>query len=203
MSARPAESKQYAFFQNLCALLFIIAIIVRAVMALAQAQNQIETRSGTENCHNLPPIEDLRIVVRHKMNSLRSQTGQAIGYDTGMQVTQGTRQAAHFSDATYTVTIRSTNTTSLDAVRLPDIWFTNAADTFHDTTSYKPEDFMSSFAPWLVPPWQMIGGKHIEGNIGLLERRFITSSVFRDIVANLRPTYNFVSLFTISVMTTV
>ncbi|KAG8692256.1 hypothetical protein FRC09_011357 [Ceratobasidium sp. 395] len=248
----PVESKRYAFFQNFCALLFIIAIIVRAVMALAQAQNQIETRSGARSCYGLPTIGNLRVLVRHqdtRVVGLNPQTGQ--GYDVGVQVaTQRTGQYqctpepqhampktgnwfqvfncgsqnntckknrlsylpdeldieplvdTYFSDATYAITIRSTNGTSLDVVRLPSIWFANFADTYRDTSPPDEQDFMSSVVPWLAPPWKMIGGTHIEGSLGLVERRFITSSVFRDIVASLKPTYSSASLFTTTTIDT-
>ncbi|KAG9086417.1 hypothetical protein FRC07_013093, partial [Ceratobasidium sp. 392] len=93
------------------------------------------------------------------------------------------------SDSNFTITIRSTNDTSLDAMRLPDIWFADFANTFRDTYKLDQQGFMSSVVPWLVPPWQMVGGKNIEGTIDRVERRFITSSVFRDIVASLRPVH--------------
>ncbi|KAG8746549.1 hypothetical protein FRC10_004683, partial [Ceratobasidium sp. 414] len=99
---------------------------------------------------------------------------------------------------TYNITIRSTNSTSLDAIRLPDIWFANFGDTLWDKAALGQPGFMGNFAPWLVPPWQMVGGQHVEGSLGLVERKFITSSVFRDIVANLKPTYDSVSLITIT-----
>ncbi|KAG8690249.1 hypothetical protein FRC09_012066 [Ceratobasidium sp. 395] len=235
------ESKRYAFFQNFCALLFIVAIIVRAVMALAQAQNQIETRSGIERCFNLRFVGNIQVSVRHYGASGEygsPRTGQ--GYDVGVNVsapsepgsgqfvtdqcTSESRTAVHgsssgnwfqvfhcrytrnsysfFTDATYSITIRSTNGTSLDAVRLPDIWFANSMDTFKDTSGLDQEDFMSSVVPWLVPPWRMVGAEHVDGSIDLVERRFITSSVFRDIIANLRPIYTSTSLFTIVRMRT-
>ncbi|KAG8693222.1 hypothetical protein FRC08_009253 [Ceratobasidium sp. 394] len=224
----PVESKRYAFFQNFCALVFMIAIIVRAIMALAQAQNQIEPRGGAGSCNGLPFIRNVRILVRHQgadVRGINPQTGQ--GYDVAVQIIatrtgqyqctsepqSATRTTnwfqvfncgsqnntySYFSQATYSITIRSTNGTALNAIRLPDIWLANFGDTFRDTYALDQPGFMSNLAPWLVPPWQMIGGKHIEGSIGLVERRFITSSVFRDIVANLKPTYNSVSLFNIA-----
>ncbi|KAG9107113.1 hypothetical protein FRC07_008688, partial [Ceratobasidium sp. 392] len=218
----PVESKRYAFFQNFCALLFIIALIVRAIMALAQAQNQIETRSGAGDCGSIPNMVDLRILVRHQDNfaspAFRNpQTGQ--GYDVTVQVSSqrvgqyqctsesqdataaldlgnwfqvfncATENNAYtqFSNSNFTITTRSTNGTSLDAMQLPDIWFANFADTFRDASGLDQQGFMSSVVPWLVPPWQMVGGKNIEGTVGLAKRRFITSSVFRDIVASLKP----------------
>ncbi|KAG8763219.1 hypothetical protein FRC12_008651, partial [Ceratobasidium sp. 428] len=226
----PVESKQYAFFQNFCALFFVITIIIRAAMVLAQAQNQIETRSGMETCYGGgPAVRDLRLLVRHQttdMSGVNPKIGR--GYDVGVQITTswngqrhqctsepqhaaiwgnwfqvfncGSQNNSHvfFSEVTYNITIRSTNGTSLHVVRLPDVWFANFADTFRDTSALDQKDFMSSVAPWLVPPWQMIGRKHVEGNIGLIERRFITSSVFRDIVASLKPTYKSASLLTIT-----
>jgi hypothetical protein len=68
----PVETKRYAFFQNFTALLFIIVLIVRAIMALTQAQNQIETRTGTELCIGLPYIHTLQVlVVRPSKHSSR------------------------------------------------------------------------------------------------------------------------------------
>ncbi|KAG8698189.1 hypothetical protein FRC08_006086 [Ceratobasidium sp. 394] len=224
----PVESKRYAFFQNLCALLFIVAIVVRMVMALAQAQNQIETRSGAGSCYGFPQVGDVRVLVRHQatgVGGISPQTGQ--GYDVAVQVkATGGRQyqctpelqsannrrenwfqvfdcwpqngtSVSLGQVSYNITIRSTNGTSLDVVLLPDIWFANFGDTLQDTSQPDQPGFMGNLAPWLVPPWQMIGGKHIAGSIDLVERKFITSSVFRDIVANLKPTYKSVSLFTI------
>ncbi|KAG8705869.1 hypothetical protein FRC09_002714 [Ceratobasidium sp. 395] len=203
-------------------------------MALAQAQNQIETRSGTESCRGLPLVEYIEILIKHKgaVDWVQNpKTGR--GYDTSVQITiqeMGQYQcpsfmqralsfrageigtgmfqvfscqsqvnaSAPFNHATFNITIRSTNDISLGAMELPDIWLANLADTFQDRGDYEPEKSLGSFAPWLVLPWQMLGGKHVDGNIGLVERRFTTSSVFRDIVANLKPTYNYVSLFTIT-----
>ncbi|KAG8709842.1 hypothetical protein FRC09_000446 [Ceratobasidium sp. 395] len=249
----PVESMRYACFRNFCALLFIIVIIIRAVTALAQAQDEFETRSRARSCY-VPLINDLRVLVRHQGANavdLNPQTGQ--GYDVGVQVaTQRTGQYhqctyelqnatpkggnwfqvfncgsqnnsyTDFGEVTYAITIRSTNGTTLDAVRLPSIWLADITDTFQDdqrntVSSWEREDwgvefqdtpgvgqpgFMSSVVPWLVPPWQMIGGKHLEGNVDLVKRRFITSSVFRDIVANLKPTYKTTSLFTITTIGT-
>ncbi|KAG8711669.1 hypothetical protein FRC09_020481 [Ceratobasidium sp. 395] len=200
----PVESKRYAFFQNFCAFLFMVAIIVRAVMAIAQAQNQIETRSGAGSCDNFLFLRNLRVLVRHQRTDAggaNPQTGQ--GYDVGVQVaTRRTGQYIFFSEATYTITIRSTNGTSLDAVQLPSIWFANFADTYRDTSVSNRQDFMSSVAPWLIPPWEMIGGMHVQGTVSIVERRFITFSVFRDIVPSLKPTYRSASLFTITTTNT-
>ncbi|KAG9124172.1 hypothetical protein FRC07_012583, partial [Ceratobasidium sp. 392] len=112
-------------------------------------------------------------------------------------------------DGIYAITIRSTNGTSLDAIRLPDIWFSNFADSYQDSIQQNFPDFaetsrvdrggfMGSIVPWLIPPWQMIGGKDLKGSVGLVERRFITSSVLRDIFISLKPTYSSASLFTIT-----
>ncbi|KAG8709841.1 hypothetical protein FRC09_000445 [Ceratobasidium sp. 395] len=229
------ESKRYAFFQNFCALLFIIAIIVRAVTALTRAQNQIETRSGVGRC-SVPSTGKVGVLVRHwnsDPSKTNPKTGQGYSVDVRLaikstdqyQCTSEPRQTPPkpsggdsgirgviwfetfnctsednsrfwFDNATYTITIRS-NGAPLDTIRLPDIWLTSFTDTFQNTPGLQ-QGFMSSFAPWLVPPWHMVGGKHVEGSIGLIERRFITSSVFRDIVASLEPIYKFTTLFTIT-----
>jgi hypothetical protein len=93
----------------------------------------------------------------------------------------------YFGDATYNITIHSTNGTSLNAVRLPDVWLSNFADTLQDPPASQDSANMSNFAPWLVPPWRLIVGSHVEASVGLAERRFITSSMLRDIVVNLKP----------------
>ncbi|KAG8689139.1 hypothetical protein FRC09_012568 [Ceratobasidium sp. 395] len=228
----PVESKRYAFFQNFCALLFMAMIIIRAVLAFTQAQNQIETRSGAGSCHWLPAVKNLRVLVRHQdTNRLGVNSKIGKGYEVAVRVAtlrdgqyQCSSESQHastnannwfqvfscrspnnnddnyFREATYTITMRSTNGTTLDAVRFPDIWFADVTDTFQDASGLGQQGFMSSVAPWLIPPWQMIGGKHIEANVGLVERRFITSSVFRDIVASLKPAYKSASLFTITTM---
>ncbi|KAG8711667.1 hypothetical protein FRC09_020479 [Ceratobasidium sp. 395] len=198
----PVESRRYAFFQNFCALLFVVAIIVRAGMALARAQNQIETHSGIGGC-DLPDVADIRVLVRHQyieeVEGSNPETGQ--GYDVGVQVSdqrgdqyQCTSEPQYampgivslpevgnwfqvfnceskndsyifFSEATYTITIRSTNDTSLDAAQLPSIWFANFADTYRDTSTLDQQGYMSSVVPWLVPPWKMTGGRHVNGTI--------------------------------------
>ncbi|KAG8739985.1 hypothetical protein FRC10_004864 [Ceratobasidium sp. 414] len=188
-------------------------------MALAQAQNQIETRSGAGTCYGLPSVKDLRVLVvrfhahlkfswnnrqdliqRHRgadVRGINPQTGR--GYDVAAQITAtGMGQYVPLGSVTYNITIRSTNGTTLDAIQLPDIWFANFGDTLWDKAALGQPGFMGNFAPWLVPPWQMVGGQHVEGSLGLVERKFITSSVFRDIVANLKPTYDSVSLVTIT-----
>ncbi|KAG8720115.1 hypothetical protein FRC08_001140 [Ceratobasidium sp. 394] len=83
----PVESKRYAFFQNFCALLFMVAILARTAMELAQAQNQIETRNGAGNCYGgFPDIRNFRVLVRHQdgVGAINPQTGQ--GYDVGVQI---------------------------------------------------------------------------------------------------------------------
>lgn len=59
----PVESKRFAFFQNLCALLFMIAIIIRTITALTQAQTSFETRIRTDECGSIPYVEDMRVLV--------------------------------------------------------------------------------------------------------------------------------------------
>ncbi|KAF8604652.1 hypothetical protein BDV93DRAFT_522354 [Ceratobasidium sp. AG-I] len=230
---RHVETKRFAFFQNLCALLFMIAIVIRAITALAQAQNKFETRTGTEECGSLPYMGNIRVLVRHQglaYYSMNPKTGE--GYSVSVQATaRGTSavqcepqsqfarerfgQANWFEvfdcvshnsslsytwllEATYNLTIRSTNGTSLSAMRLPAFWLSDFTDTLQEPANSANTSMMKSVAPWLIAPLQLIAGTHLVTNVGLARRKFITSSLLRDIVVNLEPTYRIASLFPIT-----
>ncbi|QRW03841.1 hypothetical protein RhiLY_02840 [Ceratobasidium sp. AG-Ba] len=80
---------------------------------------------------------------------------------------------------------------------MPNIWLVNAADTARfsvEQNTGSPE----YLAPALLAGWRPTGGKHIEASIDVMERRFIVSSFFRDMVASLKPTYQSTSLFVIA-----
>ncbi|KAF8604653.1 hypothetical protein BDV93DRAFT_94479 [Ceratobasidium sp. AG-I] len=92
-----------------------------------------------------------------------------------------------FYTASYNITIRETNATSLREFGLPSIWFTDSADSLQEPPISVNASLMRSVAPWLTPPWQLVAGANVQAKVGFARRRFIMSSVLRDIVVNLEP----------------
>ncbi|QRV89632.1 hypothetical protein RhiJN_17650 [Ceratobasidium sp. AG-Ba] len=110
-------------------------------------------------------------------------------------------QRISYNLAAYNITIVSANGTSIQNAQLPDIWLSNAADTFRrrpPANAKSDAKFMNKFPPWLVTPWKLSPGSAVQASIGLITRRFIVSSVLRDTVVNLNPLYESTSLFPIA-----
>lgn len=83
--------------------------------------------------------------------------------------------------------MKSLNESSLSLADMPRLWLANQDDYLisNNTTSVK--------APLYLTGWSLRPGFHVEAEVGLIIRRFIKSSMLRDLVFNLDP----VSLFSL------
>lgn len=84
--------------------------------------------------------------------------------------------------------MRSLNGSSLTLVDMPRIWLSNQADYLHLTDKGAPGDNnLKTRSPLYLPGWSLRPGFHVEAEVGLIIRRFIKSSMLRDLVFNIDP----------------
>lgn len=65
---------------------------------------------------------------------------------------------------------------------LPYIWISSKVDSFYGTNGWKKGQTIETLTPWFAPAWQLQPGFHVEANAEIIIRRFITSSIFNDVV---------------------
>lgn len=98
------------------------------------------------------------------------------------------------SNPTYHITMKSLNGSSLTPDDMPRIWLSNRNEYIHSAGKRKLEasgdtdtEILGARTPLYLPGWSLRPGFHIEADIGLIIRRFIKSSVMRDLLFNLDP----------------
>ncbi|CAE6445797.1 unnamed protein product [Rhizoctonia solani] len=212
---QPVETRMYAFARNMFALACIVVLIYRAITALLQAQNEIETHMKSVDCgsqashhHSIqllveidtadrpnlvvkyipgddivPPWELLRDTSRY-----RSLILYTCGRGT-LTLTPGTDDMASF----YFELRRSD--TQLTSIPFPYIWLSNGED--QKGNADLPLTRAQAVRSYL-PLWELRPGFHIEAEAKLITRKLIKSSIWRDTIFNLDPTYTTLSLYPIT-----
>ncbi|KAB5593585.1 hypothetical protein CTheo_2974 [Ceratobasidium theobromae] len=107
---------------------------------------------------------------------------------------------------TYYIKIWSPDGGALDAnYDIPSIWFSNIDENFGDRVKCQglsKVSPMSSPVPLYIPGWKPHPGSHMEADVRLITRRFITSSSLQDLILNQEPRYTNLSLYPITTSVT-
>ncbi|CUA69716.1 hypothetical protein RSOLAG22IIIB_08638 [Rhizoctonia solani] len=100
--------------------------------------------------------------------------------------------ARSYTTPLYYITIQSLNgQDALSDFDLSDVWFSNLQE-------FRNSDMnLTSATPIYMPNWELVPGLHIAAELGLITRKFIKSSMFRDLIFNLEPIYERISLYPI------
>ncbi|CAE6465309.1 unnamed protein product [Rhizoctonia solani] len=107
---------------------------------------------------------------------------------------------------TYHIEVRSDANVSIVNKDMPEFWLSNALERLSPPkgSSEIAEDerrchnpFYGHVAWSYMPSWRLNPGYHVEAEAQLTTRRFITSSVIRDIILNSEPEYSHTSLYPI------
>ncbi|QRV92305.1 monovalent cation/proton antiporter-2 (CPA2) family protein [Ceratobasidium sp. AG-Ba] len=212
----PAETKSYALARNSFAILAMLAIIFRASTAIISANTGFETRVYSGSCpgplSNInvndiqvaiqvpgPDIQSFGLGINVTMSSLVEQSAciaevlpamASTVYSGHSFAVEGSVWFAVYtctytgnlsvwqvkpSQTSYDIKIWSLNGTALRSDSMPYIWLINRADSFIQPSSSIP--ILKS------------------AQAGLVRRRFIRSSIWRDTIANLEPLYDEVTIF--------
>ncbi|KAG8714433.1 hypothetical protein FRC11_008473, partial [Ceratobasidium sp. 423] len=77
LQSRPVETRVYAFFRNLFAVIMIAVLIFRTITALQKAQNEVTTRMTSAACdpRPVPDNHDVNLVLEHNSASLFGDEG--------------------------------------------------------------------------------------------------------------------------------
>ncbi|KEP45372.1 putative transmembrane protein [Rhizoctonia solani 123E] len=95
----------------------------------------------------------------------------------------------------YNITIRPRSSTSNERIlesQMPYIWLLNSNE-LASNLSLAHVDEVRSYQP----PWELLRGSHVEAEAKLITRRFIKSSIMRDILLYAEPEYRPLSLYPI------
>ncbi|KAB5593580.1 hypothetical protein CTheo_2969 [Ceratobasidium theobromae] len=173
-------------------------------MGMFQAGNKFEKRIQSKPCVDASvdrnPMID--ILMRNPRVTPGLDPGQSLGVivDVVAGVDGGT--ARYLSNPTYHITMKSLNGSSLTPDDMPRIWLSNRNEYIHSAGKRKLEasgdtdtEILGARTPLYLPGWSLRPGFHIEADIGLIIRRFIKSSVMRDLLFNLDPEYAQISLY--------
>ncbi|KAG8703674.1 hypothetical protein FRC08_002700 [Ceratobasidium sp. 394] len=86
---------------------------------------------------------------------------------------------------------------------MPRIWFSDSTDTFIRAHPPWGSSTFKGAAPWLTSAWRLVPGSHLSAEVGHITRKFISSSIWRDTITQLKPSYVEVALFPIATTQTV
>ncbi|KAH7338231.1 hypothetical protein B0J17DRAFT_661566 [Rhizoctonia solani] len=223
--ASPVESRMYAFARNSFAVTAIGIIVFRTATALQQAQNQVGTRTISASCDGrafpshsvgiLMSVVDIRMVafsnypwdqpISDLVGSLdpKSCTRALFAQSLELWRCQNPPQAIPrpgsstsgpnaYVDGVH-ITIRTPVTESaLPPNHMPLVWLFNLAEYPNDGNLTSIDDVRT-----YMPAWRLRRGFHIDAEAKLITRRFIKSSIMRDIILNAEPAYRPVSLYPI------
>ncbi|CAE6438594.1 unnamed protein product [Rhizoctonia solani] len=185
---KPVETRMYAFARNMFAVACIVVIIYRAVTALLQAQNQIETRMKSDDCNSRASYHhSIQLLVEVDTADRPNLIVKHIPGDDIVAPWGSNDMAAFYFE------LRRSNT-QLTSIPLPYIWLSNGEE--QKGNAGLPLTRAQAVRSYL-PLWELRPGVHIEAEAKLITRRLIKSSIWRDIIFNLDPTYTTLSLYPI------
>ncbi|CAE6479741.1 unnamed protein product [Rhizoctonia solani] len=78
--------------------------------------------------------------------------------------------------------------------QMPYIWLLNSMEIPSNFSAVELDNFEVRD---YMPPWELLPGSHIEADAKLVTRRFISSSIMKDVLLNSEPVYKPLSLFPI------
>ncbi|KAF8600245.1 hypothetical protein BDV93DRAFT_588464 [Ceratobasidium sp. AG-I] len=72
---------------------------------------------------------------------------------------------------------------------IPHLWVSNKLDTFNRSSEAGSNEsqVMKSVVPWRSPSWRLRPGFHLSADAGFVTRRFVTSSIFHDVILQKEP----------------
>ncbi|CUA68284.1 hypothetical protein RSOLAG22IIIB_07812 [Rhizoctonia solani] len=207
----PVETRRYAFIRNLFAAAAVGIILFRAITSLSQAQNKIETRMKSKDCneHGQPIDHEIQVLTEYdreiaNVTVLSEYVSNAFLEPCAPMLRQSNesnwvRQILWCSIPrsqvpVFHIEVRSLTSSALTEAGMPRIWLSNKKE--EDTASF--EQYDRSTVRVYSPIWKLRPGFHLEAEARLITRRFISSSVFRDIVLYSDPKYAQKSLYPIT-----
>ncbi|EUC59288.1 deuterolysin metalloprotease (M35) family containing protein, putative, partial [Rhizoctonia solani AG-3 Rhs1AP] len=210
---RPAETRMYAFARNMFAVVAIAALIFRTVTALVHAQNEIETRVTSEACTTrASKIHSIGILMERLIDDSNgvdpSQGGADITVSASWSDEVG-RNYEPYGGANCTVRWSKNKidyTTGLERDRRAlELYICNHTwtdrlgnyDRFNKDGWMKMWNQMFDEVRFYQPPWELLRGSHVEAEAKLITRRFIKSSIMRDILLYAEPEFRSLSLYPI------
>ncbi|CAE6454556.1 unnamed protein product [Rhizoctonia solani] len=221
---RPVETRLYAAARNSFAIVAMGILCFRTITALLQAQNEIGSRMTSAACDGrASPSHNISILMERPISDSRWNASSLEGID--INVTASWRHSrrgygtfelfgcpSHWTGGFknyHQLLERSPNSDIIVyhiEVRprvpggqilydqMPFVWLVNSMEipsNFTDMyeTTFQVRDF--------TPPWELLRGSHIEAEAKLITRRFISSSIMKDVVLNSEPVYRPLSLYPI------
>ncbi|CAE7182031.1 unnamed protein product [Rhizoctonia solani] len=218
----PVEKKSYAFARNGFAVVAIGLLVFRAITALIQTKNKIDTRAYSKNC--LPvsgrehDVQTLVSVDKDKLGTMPKietkiwiesnqsaeamsceQSESGIDYSWSLVEPYQLSYACNHSVRTgwnfkpYTYLI-TFNSSNKSPLAFEDMPLVWLAN------KYEMFHNETAFPPYYSAPWRPLPGYHSELEAGLVSRGFISSPLMRDLVLNADPEYTYVSLYPITTL---
>ncbi|KAF8593722.1 hypothetical protein BDV93DRAFT_566212 [Ceratobasidium sp. AG-I] len=110
---------------------------------------------------------------------------------------------ANTMQVSYNIQIRSRSSALMTSFRMPYIWLSNRTDTHNGALvrSQIASSNLESAVPWFAPYWQLRPGFHLDAEAGRMIRRFVSSSLFHDVIALMQPAYDEFSIYPITTNT--
>ncbi|CAE7146262.1 unnamed protein product, partial [Rhizoctonia solani] len=195
----PVETKSYAFVRNLFAASAVGVIVFRTTTALLQAQNKVDTRMKTRDCsdteyrsmpHNIQVLTEYdsevantavysQYILNGFLEPCKSVLPQIPGNTWIQQIFSCDIPASQVP--VFRIEIRSPAGSALSEASMPHIWLPNKNE---EENSAPFEQYNKRAVRAYSPVWRLRPGFHVEAEARLITRRFISSSVLRDIVLN-------------------
>ncbi|KAF8685484.1 hypothetical protein RHS04_00781 [Rhizoctonia solani] len=195
-------------------------LVFRSITALQVAQNEFETRIVSRECSNMTAIRPhhhhsnlvLRAVPSDRLFLQDRQFDNVSTISMGCSLSQCFQAQSSKSFGTRTAKIGTLlfkpkpllgndnewiNDEDLAGLLNPsfvDKQLLNVHPACVITTGALPHDLSESVLRGLTAPWQPRSGFHIEAEVKLITRQFITSPILRDVILNSKPMYHNVSL---------
>ncbi|KAF8592827.1 hypothetical protein BDV93DRAFT_517058 [Ceratobasidium sp. AG-I] len=88
----------------------------------------------------------------------------------------------------------------LQLPNIPYLWVSNKLDTFNRSLELGENESyaVNSAVPWLSPSWRLRPGFHLSADARFVTRRFVTSSIFHDVILQKEPIYQEMAMYPIS-----
>ncbi|KAF8671786.1 hypothetical protein RHS04_08096 [Rhizoctonia solani] len=215
----PAETRTYAITRNAFSIISLGALMFRVVTALQKAQNELGTRIVSDNCDKSIPSDRIDVIsdvvnfplrrpqVQITVNGTRAQGSGVCTPQGNLSILftcepNGQRLPGptenNYYRPTFYFEVLSTGG-ALNEADMPSFWLINRGERFSSAeASVIANDPSVGLAAWLyTPSWQLRPGFHIEAEAQSVTRRFLTSSIIRDILLSSEPTYARTNLFPI------
>ncbi|KAJ1305193.1 hypothetical protein OPQ81_000223 [Rhizoctonia solani] len=151
---------------------------------------------GTRNCTILWSKESAGIYIGYQNRTVELFGCPTYWTDKVRNYPQSLRQSENSDIFVYDIQVHPRNPKArvLEG-QMPYIWFLNAKEIPYNLSHFDVNDFEVRD---YTPPWELLPGSHIEAEAKLITRRFISSSIMKDVVLNSEPLYRPLSLFPIA-----